>query len=143
MRRPFVAALLSLAASVPSWAATALVVRVASIRAPLGQIGCSPFAAADGFPMDITRAKQLWVLTQAGGATCRFKGLEPGPYAVSIGHDVNGNRRVDTNFVGMPTEQWGVSNNSRPTLPAPRFDETMFTVPAGAPTLELRIEVAK
>jgi uncharacterized protein (DUF2141 family) len=142
-RRSFAGALLLCIASTHSWAATELVVRVGGIKAPLGQIGCALFAEATGFPMDNARAQQLWVPAQADGATCRFSGLNPGRYAVSIGHDRNGNRRVDTNFLGMPTEQWGVSNNARPTLRAPRFDEAAFSVPADTAELVLRIEVAK
>jgi uncharacterized protein (DUF2141 family) len=93
--------------------------------------------------MDNSRAQQQWVPAQADGATCRFGGLQPGRYAVSIGHDLNGNRRVDTNFLGMPTEQWGVSNNARPTLRAPRYDEAVFTLPADKAEQVLDIEVAR
>jgi uncharacterized protein (DUF2141 family) len=50
---------------------------------------------------------------------------------------------VDTNFVGMPTEQWGVSRNVRPTLRAPRFDEASFKVAADAGEIVIDIKVAK
>lgn len=143
LRRLFASALLLGAASMPSWAATDLVVRVGGIQSPRGQIGCSLFADATGFPMDNARVQQQWVPAQADGVTCHFSSLEPGRYAVSIGHDLNGNRRVDTNFVGIPTEQWGVSNNARPTLRAPRYDEAVFTVPADTAEQVLRVEVAK
>jgi uncharacterized protein (DUF2141 family) len=66
-----------------------------------------------------------------------------GSYAVSIGHDLNGNKRVDTNFIGLPTEQWGVSNNARPSLRAPRFDEAVFKVAADAKEWVIDIKVAK
>jgi uncharacterized protein (DUF2141 family) len=69
---------------------------------------------------------------------CRFSDVPEGTYAASIGHDLNGNRRVDTNFVGLPTEPWGVSNNARPALRAPRFDEASFKV--SAETMELVID---
>jgi uncharacterized protein (DUF2141 family) len=134
---------LLLCLSTATWAAPDLVVRVSGIRSPLGQIGCALFADGSGFPMDSARAQQQWIPAQADGVTCRFGGVAPGRYAVSVVHDLNGNRRVDTNFLGMPTEQWGVSNNARPTLRAPRFDEAAFTVPAESAELVLGIEVAK
>lgn len=138
------AAALTLSAGWPAaWASTDLLVRIGGIQAPLGQVGCSLFADASGFPMDNARAQQQWLPAQADGVTCRFAGLAPGRYAVSVGHDLNGNRRVDTNLVGMPTEPWGVSNNARPALRAPRFDEAAFTVPDRGGELTLRIEVAK
>ncbi len=132
----------SRAASAPFWAATDLWVRVGGIQAAFGQIGCSRFAAADGFPIDNTRATPRWVPAQAEGATGRFEGLEPVRHAVAIGHDVNGNRRVATNVFGLLTAPWGVSHHPRPALRAPRFSEAAFTVPAAAATLALRIEVA-
>jgi uncharacterized protein (DUF2141 family) len=120
-----------------------LVVRVTGIMDPLGQIGCALFASPAGFPLDTSNARQLWLLADPKGVTCRFDNVPEGTYAVSIGHDINGNRRVDTNFVGMPTEQWGVSNNVRTTLRAPRFDEAAFKVAADAGVIELDLKVAK
>lgn len=123
--------------------AAELVVRVAGVTAPMGQIGYSLFASSAGFPMDNSGARAVWLPADPQGVTCRFNDVSAGSYAVSVGHDLNGNQRVDTNFIGLPTEQWGVSNNARPWLRAPRFDEAVFTVEAGAPELTIAIRVAK
>lgn len=131
---------LVLAAAPPAGAAD-LVVRVGGLAAPLGSVGCSLFASEAGFPMDNSRAQQQWLPAQADGVLCRFKGLAPGPYALAIGHDRNGNQRVDTNVLGLPTEQWGVSNNLRPTLRAPRFEEAAFTIPGDAAEWAIEIKV--
>jgi uncharacterized protein (DUF2141 family) len=120
-----------------------LVVRVTGITEPLGEFGCALFASPAGFPLDIGKARQLWLPADPKGVTCRFDNVPEGTYAVSTVHDTNGNRRVDTNFVGMPTEQWGVSNNVRPTLRAPRFEEGAFRVAADAGEIVLDIRVAK
>jgi uncharacterized protein (DUF2141 family) len=120
-----------------------VVVRVSGLTEPLGQVGCSLFAGATGFPMDPGAARNQWLPAEARGVTCRFNDVPEGTYAVSIGHDLNGNKRVDTNFLGLPTEQWGVSNNARPTLRAPRFDEASFKVAADAKDLLIDIKVAK
>jgi uncharacterized protein (DUF2141 family) len=120
-----------------------VVVRVSGLSEPLGQVGCSLFAGTAGFPMDNTSARNLWLPADAKGVTCRFNDVPEGTYAVSIGHDVNGNKRVDTNFIGLPTEQWGVSNNARPSLRAPRFDEAAFKVAPDAKDVVIDIKVAK
>jgi len=93
--------------------------------------------------MDSSTAVPLWVPADPSGVTCRFGDVSEGTYVVSIGHDANGNRKVDTNFVGMPTEQWGVSKNVRPMLRAPRFEEAAFEVAADAKEIVLDIKVAK
>ena len=107
-----------------------------------GSIGCGLYAGPTGFPMDSSVARMSWQPARAGGVTCVFDGVADGRYAVSVLLDLNGNRRVDTNFVGMPKEAWGVSNNARPALRPPRFDEAAFTVADGKP-VSLTIEVAK
>lgn len=140
-RKTLIAALL--VATFGASHATEVVVRVSGLSETLGQVGCSLFGGAAGFPMDNTSARNLWLPADAKGVTCRFNDVPEGTYAVSIGHDVNGNKRVDTNFIGLPTEQWGVSNNARPTLRAPRFDEASFKVAADAKDVVIDIEVAK
>lgn len=120
-----------------------LVVRVSGLSEPLGQVGCSLFTGPAGFPMDNTGARVLWQAADAKGVSCRFSAVPAGSYAVAIGHDLNGNQRVDTNFIGLPTEQWGVSNNARPSLRAPRFDEAVFKVAADAGEVTIDIKVAK
>jgi uncharacterized protein (DUF2141 family) len=132
----------ALTAPGPSVAAD-LTVRVGGMLEPLGQIGCSLFASPDGFPMGNSKARVQWLPADAKGVSCRFADVVPGRYAVALGHDLNGNRRVDTNFVGLPTEQWGVSRNARPTLRAPRFDEAVFEVAVDATELVVDIKVAK
>lgn len=144
LMRPIHAAafLLAAAAAMPSHAAD-LLVRVSGLAEPLGQVGCTLFAGPAGFPMDSSSARVIWLPADAKGVSCRFNDLPEGRYAVSIGHDVNGNKKVDTNVFGIPTEQWGVSNNIRPSLRAPRFDEAVFSIPADTKELSLDIKVAK
>lgn len=139
---PFLATLaLALAAASPQ--AAELVVRVTGLSAPLSQVGCSLFASDVGFPMDNAGARVQWLAADAQGVLCRFSGVSPGTYAVAVGHDLNGNRRVDTNFVGLPTEPWGVSNNVRPRLRAPRFEEATLQIPADIAEVVIDVRVAK
>ena len=120
-----------------------VVVRVTGIAVPLGQIGCSLFKDDKGFPMDHSAASVQWQPASGSGVTCRFTQVAVGRYAVSAAHDSNDNRRVDTNFLGIPTEQWGVSGNVRPRLRAPTFDEAVFTVAADSGEMVIDIKVAK
>ena len=76
------------------------------------------------------------------GVTCRFTSIEPGQYAVAAMHDLNGHHRTDTKMFGIPTEDWGVSNNIRPRLRAPNFDEAAFSVAEGK-TVAFEITVSR
>ncbi len=123
----------------PVAAAADVVVIVSGARSSAGSIGCALFSSDKGFPMDNSGAVQQWTTLDGTTAKCRFVGVAAGRYAISIAHDLNGNKRVDTNFLGIPTEGWAVSNNVVPTLRAPRFDEAAFRVDSA--DVELRLEL--
>ena len=123
--------------------AAQVVVRVMGVPEPLGQIGCSLFSGPQGFPMDNSTARFVWLPAEAQGVTCRFGNVPAGRYVVSVGHDLNRNGRVDTHLFGLPTEQWGVSNNARPALRAPRFDEAVFAVQESVAEVVIDIKVAQ
>lgn len=54
--------------------------------------------------------------------------LPNGEWAVAITQDTNNNDKLDKNFVGIPTEPFAFSNNVRPKLAPPDFNECKFTV---------------
>ena len=114
-------------------------VTVTGVTDPGGAIGCGLHSSAQSFPMGQTDAQSAWVKPQGSRATCRFTGLPPGQYAIAVVHDLNGNRRVDTNAIGLPTEAWGVSGNIRPALRAPRFAEAAITL--GSDPVSITVEV--
>lgn len=60
---------------------------------------------------------------QKGTVSYTFKNLEGGKYALVVYHDENHNKICDKNFFGIPTEAYAFSNNVRPKLSVPGFDE--------------------
>jgi uncharacterized protein (DUF2141 family) len=107
-------------------------VRVGPVQGSAGQVGCQLFNNPAGFPLAHGAAVQsvLAPIDQAR-ATCVFDALAPGSYAVAVVHDTNGNQRIDTNALGLPTEAYGVSNNRTRALSAPRWEEARFQVETG------------
>lgn len=107
-----------------------------------GEVGCGVYGGPTGFPTDAAAALQTqWQPARGERVVCEFSGLTPGAYAVTASHDTNGNRKVDTNVLGMPTEAWGVSGGVRPRFRAPRFEEARLTTPAsGELTVEVRVQ---
>jgi uncharacterized protein (DUF2141 family) len=60
-----------------------------------------------------------------------FENLAPGTYAIFVFHDANNNNKMDKNFLGIPSEGYGASNNNLPFAAAPTFDGNKFTVTKG------------
>ncbi len=76
-----------------------------------------------------------------GNATAVFENVAEGDYAVSVIHDANSNNKFDTNFIGIPTEGYGASQNKLPFAAAPKFDANKFKVAANSTiiaTIKLR-----
>jgi len=47
-------------------------------------------------------------------ARCDFEDIPPGTYALVVIHDENMNGKLDTNWVGIPKEGYGFSNDVKP-----------------------------
>ena len=54
-----------------------------------------------------------------------FNRLSKGEYAISLYHDANNNRKLDRNLLGIPSEQYGFSNDAVAFGPA-KFDKASF-----------------
>jgi uncharacterized protein (DUF2141 family) len=52
--------------------------------------------------------------------------LKPGKYAFKFFHDENMNNELDTNWLGIPKEGFGFSNDPSMTFGPPSFDKTIF-----------------
>ncbi len=55
-----------------------------------------------------------------------FKNVPKGVYAISFIHDENDNGKMDTNFLGIPKEDYGCSNNARGTMGPPKWKDAKF-----------------
>jgi uncharacterized protein (DUF2141 family) len=49
--------------------------------------------------------------------------LNKGKYAISVLHDENENNKIDFNFIGIPKEGYGFSNNPKIMFGPPSFDD--------------------
>ncbi len=117
----------------------AIVVYVSNVASDAGNVDCALFSSEKGFPMDATSARQSRHTARTGTVECRFENLPAGTYAVAVSHDENKNGKTDTNFLGIPKEAWGVSNNVRPKMRAPKFSEAKFDLTEGE---ALKLEIA-
>jgi uncharacterized protein (DUF2141 family) len=69
----------------------------------------------------------------------RVPNIPPGTYAVQVFQDENDNPKIDRNFLGLPTEGMGFSNDAPFRFGPPTFKDAAIIVgPNGAQT-ELRL----
>lgn len=60
-------------------------------------------------------------------------------YAVSVFHDANMNERLDKNFMGVPKEGYGASNNPKKKMGPPNFDEAKFQLSGTEQSVEIKL----
>lgn len=75
-----------------------------------------------------------------GPASFTFKDLAPGEYAISSFHDVDGNGKLKTNFMGIPREPIGMSRDAKGVMGPPSYDDAVFTLPAEGTKLEITLD---
>lgn len=84
-----------------------------------GEIALVIFKSEDGFPDNVKKAvfKDFISINKFPYSL----DLPEGDYAVSLFHDENGNKKLDTNFLNIPKEAFGFSNDALGIMGPPSF----------------------
>jgi uncharacterized protein (DUF2141 family) len=94
-----------------------------------------------GFPNNANKAiSTITVSIKDGKAIGIFQGLSSGGYAVSVVHDENGNGKLDNNFLGIPKEGIGTSNNPKSSFGPPSFEDARFNITTKSNSINITIK---
>lgn len=115
-----------------------LTVRITDLRAESGVVKVSLVDSAAAWNEEAPRLAAGGARPLDGEATVSFPGLAPGHYAVMVMHDENDNGTLDKNFIGMPTEGYGFSNNPD-VMRRATFEEARFAVGDDDHTVTIRV----
>jgi uncharacterized protein (DUF2141 family) len=85
------------------------------------------------------RLARLRVPLTSHAATACFSVSAPGTYAIAVYHDENNDHDFNRNFLGIPTEGYGFSNDAPTLAGLPSFDSVRFTVPAQGASLQVHL----
>lgn len=85
------------------------------------------------------RLDRIRVDAVAGETLLCLEAPKAGRYSVAIYHDENGNKKFDRNFIGIPSEGYGFSENPGFRFGKPEQKETLFAV--DQPLTSLRISI--
>ncbi len=103
-------------------------VRVTEVSKKKGEVMLALFASPKGFPYETSYAIQKIKGNAVNGVIeLNFSDIRRGTYAIALFHDTNGDGKLNTNFMGIPKEGYGVSNNTYNTFSAPGYKESSFT----------------
>lgn len=103
-------------------------VTILNIRNSTGSVACALFESAEGFPTEyLGMATNVMIIKiRKDQARCDFEDIPPGTYAMAVVHDENKNGKLDVNWLGVPREGYGFSNDATGVLGSPPFAAVSF-----------------
>jgi len=104
-----------------------LTVNITGINSIKGNVYVYLYTSEEGFPIKISKAnsfKKAKVISNS--VTVYLKNLKPGTYAVSVYQDIDTNGKINQNFLGIPKEPVGVSNNVKGFMGPPKYEDAKF-----------------
>ena len=105
-----------------------LTVNISNISKAKGNLEIGIFNTKKGFLKEGNQYLKKKIKVAGNTLSHTFENLPKGNYAVAVFHDENQNNKCDTNLIGIPTEGFGFSNNFRPKISAPSFEQTKVLV---------------
>lgn len=106
-----------------------LVVKIGGMSSYKGQLVVALYQSGEAFPVKNVSGYTQTKRVTSSREKVMFIGLRPGDYAVVVYHDENNNHQFDENFLGVPQERFGFSNNAKPsTFAPPTFEQAKFTL---------------
>jgi uncharacterized protein (DUF2141 family) len=120
-----------------------LVFKITAIKSPVGNMQVAVYKNdSNFFKSHPFRACEVPLDTENvhGGVFYTTFHLPSGDYAVAFHHDVNGDRRMNKNFIGFPTEPFTFSRPFVFLLGPPKFKDIAYHVSRSRDTLTVRMQ---
>jgi len=103
-------------------------VTITDIKNHTGKLYVGLYNKDAGFREVEQTYKKLIVDISSNNVTYIFSDVPSDTYAVSVFHDENNNGIHDKNILGMPTEDYGFSNNNKHLFGPASFEESSFQI---------------
>ena len=104
-----------------------LVVEINGIENDEGRMMVALCNSAENFSDSDSAFAGAQVQINSGVAMINFNSIPFGEYAIKTFHDEDSNGELDTNFLGIPSESYGFSNNASGSFGPPSWDQAKFT----------------
>jgi len=114
-----------------------LTIKITGIEKLAGKVRVGIYNNAANFPVEGKELKHVIIDVTAKTLTCTFT-VPAGYYAIAMYQDENMDGEINKNFLGIPKEKFGFSNNIKPKLSAPSFDETKINLTKNM-TIEIKL----
>jgi uncharacterized protein (DUF2141 family) len=117
-----------------------LSINVSGLKSTRGQLCLSLYNKPESFPTrpDQSLQSQCVKITQ-NPMRVSFKNLTSGYYAIAVLHDINADGKADRNFMGLPMEGFGFSQNPLVSTTAPKFSQAAVKVDGPSTNISIQM----
>lgn len=113
-------------ASLPLFAQHRVEITIKGIEEIKGSVLVAVYNSEESFMKKHIASKKIKVADRE--VTLVFENVKSGEYAVTTFHDENDNDKLDSNFVGIPKELYGFSNDAKGSFGPPSFEKAKVKV---------------
>jgi len=111
---------------------------IKGIDEPTGEVRIAMFNSEEKYTKDPLYAVVMTV--EEKECVWTLDSLPQGEYAIAVYHDKNRNGELDTNFLGIPKEDYGFSNNARRKFGPAKWGDAKFTVIGTETSIEIVVK---
>ena len=115
-----------------------LTIKISNIESKKGTIEIGVFNKETNFLKKSATLKEYSIKVENNSAIITITDLPKGEYAISMYHDENSDNECNRNFMGIPKEAYGFSNNIKPKFGPPKYKDCKFNF-SGNTTLHIKM----
>ena len=115
-----------------------IIVDVSGIEKIEGQLALGLYNNAKDFPQQNKAYMGVFLEITSKNLQNVFADIPKGEYALAIFHDINCNKKLDKNFLGIPKEDYAFSNNAKGSFGPPDFAAAKFSLDSTI-TIEIKM----
>lgn len=115
-----------------------LQVTISGAKPKHGQIIVSLFSSEETY-LKSPHKKRIVKVDKTGTVVVNFSELTPGEYALTAVYDENSNNEMDTNFIGIPKEKVGFSNNAKGRMGPASWEKAKLKVEKTGTTATIQL----
>jgi uncharacterized protein (DUF2141 family) len=105
----------------------ALILLVKNLKSTSAPVVVAIYQSQKNFPYIEGKIREYRFMPKGKVLRAKITDLDYGVYAISFYQDTNLSGKFDKNIFGLPKEAYAFSNNFKPKLKVPSFDDCKFT----------------
>ena len=116
-----------------------LTINVTNLKSKTAIIVIGLYATSNKFLDENDQLQEYRIKPKNGKFSAKITNQKYGEFGMAIYQDVDGDGKITKNLIGIPKEPYAFSNNYKPTIKAPSFNDCKFTYSAKSNTVNMKL----